>query len=117
MKEVYFGVVTDNGIGGQSVFVKTGSGEPKLLKHHVRHSPDGFQWGYGGSGPADLARSILIDYYGEGTSQESEYQSFKWNIISTMKQGAGWILTGEIIDRWWNDRSRHVSALIVEQKT
>ncbi|MBT9252140.1 MAG: hypothetical protein KM296_00220 [Brockia lithotrophica] len=31
--------------------------------HHVeRHSPTGFEWGYGGSGPADLALSILHDY-------------------------------------------------------
>jgi len=35
-----------------------------LLPHHVRHSPDGFSWGYGGSGPADLARCILIDALG-----------------------------------------------------
>lgn len=26
---------------------------------HVFHSPDGFEWGYGGSGPADLALNIL----------------------------------------------------------
>ncbi len=32
-----------------------------LLTHHVRHSPDGFSWGYLGSGPAELARCLLID--------------------------------------------------------
>lgn len=31
------------------------------LRHYVRHSPDGFEWGYGGSGPAELARCLLID--------------------------------------------------------
>lgn len=31
------------------------------LKHYMRHSPDGFEWGYAGSGPAELARCILID--------------------------------------------------------
>src|SRR5262245_55620958 len=25
------------------------------------HSPDGFAWGYGGSGPAQLALAILLD--------------------------------------------------------
>lgn len=34
------------------------------LTHHVKHSPDGFAWGYGGSGPAELARCILIDHLG-----------------------------------------------------
>jgi hypothetical protein len=31
------------------------------LHHHVKHSPDGFAWGYHGSGPAELARCLLID--------------------------------------------------------
>jgi len=35
---------------------------PISLKHIVRHSPDGFQWGYGGSGPSDLALSIMTDF-------------------------------------------------------
>lgn len=39
--------------------------QQRRLEHHVRHSPDGFAWGYGGSGPADLARSILIDALGD----------------------------------------------------
>ena len=36
-----------------------------VLRHVVRHSPDGFGWGYEGSGPADLARSLLIDALGD----------------------------------------------------
>lgn len=32
-----------------------------LLHHHVRHSPNGFQWGYPGSGPAETARCLLLD--------------------------------------------------------
>lgn len=31
-----------------------------VLTHHVRHSPDGFQWGYTGSGPAETARCLLL---------------------------------------------------------
>ena len=27
----------------------------------VNHSPDGFQWGYPGSGPAQLALALLYD--------------------------------------------------------
>ena len=29
---------------------------PRLVTHH---SPDGYEWGYGGSGPADFALNIL----------------------------------------------------------
>src|SRR5204862_6265890 len=45
----------------------TVAGEP--LKHVVHHSPDGFQWGYGGSGPADLALSILSAVIGPETER------------------------------------------------
>jgi hypothetical protein len=31
------------------------------LRHIPFHSPDGFECGYGGSGPADLALAILVD--------------------------------------------------------
>ena len=34
------------------------------LVHRVLHSPDGFEIGYAGSGPADLARSICWDLLG-----------------------------------------------------
>lgn len=30
------------------------------LPHHVKHSPTGFNWGYGGSGAAETARCLLL---------------------------------------------------------
>ena len=38
---------------------------PTELAHRAIHSPDGFEWGYAGSGPADLAFSILLSEIGE----------------------------------------------------
>lgn len=40
------------------------TGKEYMLRHVVAHSPTGFEMGYGGSGPADLALSILADYFG-----------------------------------------------------
>jgi Family of unknown function (DUF6166) len=37
----------------------------RLLTHCNLHSPTGFEVGYGGSGPADTAASILADYFEE----------------------------------------------------
>ena len=37
----------------------------RLLAHCNLHSPTGFEVGYGGSGPADTAVSILADYFDE----------------------------------------------------
>jgi hypothetical protein len=36
-----------------------------VLAHHVKRSPTGFGWGYRGSGPAELARCLLIAHLGE----------------------------------------------------
>lgn len=48
--------------GGSVIAVETMDGEAiGLLYHHIRHSPDGFQWGYAGSGPAETARCLLLD--------------------------------------------------------
>jgi hypothetical protein len=34
------------------------------LDHVEVHSPDGFEWGYAGNGPADLAHAVLADHLG-----------------------------------------------------
>jgi uncharacterized protein DUF6166 len=51
--------------GPQPVYVYDGDIRRGRLTHHAKHSPDGFSWGYAGSGPADLARSLLIDALGD----------------------------------------------------
>lgn len=40
-------------------------GSRRALRHIVEHSPTGLEWGYAGSGPADLARSILVEVMGD----------------------------------------------------
>jgi hypothetical protein len=66
MPKAYQGIRTAG--GSASVFVvedQPGSGTLSIpLRHVVKHSPDGFEWGYTGSGPAELARCILIDALG-----------------------------------------------------
>lgn len=43
----------------------------RRVPHIVRHSPTGVNWGYGGSGPADAARSLILDALGDqGTCAE-----------------------------------------------
>lgn len=39
----------------------------RLLRHYVKRSPGGFQWGYIGSGPAETARCLLLDAAGDPT--------------------------------------------------
>jgi len=46
------------------------------------HSPDGFNWGYGGSGPAQLALALVLKL----TGKKDGYQIFKWNFIAKLPQ-------------------------------
>ncbi len=66
-------------------------GKPDVLHHVVRHSPTGFEWGYLGSGPADLAYSILADYAGEDVA-ESLAVRFKEEVVARLPRTA-WMLT------------------------
>jgi hypothetical protein len=60
------------------------------------HSPTGFEWGYGGSGPAQLALAILADYLGNDDQAVVFHQDFKRCIIASLPY-KGWILTGHEI--------------------
>jgi hypothetical protein len=46
------------------VLVEHEGGWTENLAHHRKHTPAGFEWGYLGSGPAELARCLIIDHMG-----------------------------------------------------
>lgn len=58
---------------------------PKRSIKYRNHSPDGFNWGYGGSGPAQLALGICLELFGDEAAGRI-YQDFKWKLISTLPQ-------------------------------
>ena len=66
----------------------------------VSHSPDGFNWGYGGSGPADTALNILLIATGgnKGLSY-SLHQLFKEKFIAPMPLEGGEI-TLSAVKEW-----------------
>jgi hypothetical protein len=64
----------------------------------MNHSPTGFSWGYGGSGPAQLALAILYDYFADQHKALRLYQSFKWKSVALWAQGESWKITGAEID-------------------
>jgi len=75
------------------------------LGHDVKHSPTGFEWGYAGSGPSELARCILIDYL-EGAGQKEEmdwveanYQAFKFDVVAGLPK-EGFELTEQQVSGW-----------------
>lgn len=48
------------------------------------HSPDGFAWGYGGSGPAQLALAILLEAGLDEARAVELHQAFKWAIVAPL---------------------------------
>lgn len=62
-------------------------------RHDLRnHSPTGFNWGYGGSGPAQLALALLADALNDDERALAVYQDYKWRVIARL-DNAGWELT------------------------
>ena len=87
--------------GGPAVV--TVNGAPINPRWDLRnHSPDGFQWGYSGSGPAQLALAILADHLGDDERAIEFYQQFKRERIATIRENE-WELTDAVISRWWAD--------------
>lgn len=62
------------------------------------HSPTGFEWGYGGSGPAQLALALLADHLGDDDQAVRVHQDFKRAVVANLDR-CGWTLTSEQIQR------------------
>lgn len=61
------------------------------------HSPTGFEWGYEGSGPAQLALAILADYLGNDRLAILHHQEFKRLVVGSLPK-EGWELSGVEIE-------------------
>lgn len=54
--------------------------------------PTGFEWGYGGSGPAQLALALAADVLGEDEAALDVYQRLKFRVVGRLPAD-GWTLT------------------------
>ena len=74
----------------------TASSRPLPLRLDLwNHSPTGFEFGYGGSGPAQLALAILADCCGDELAV-TYHQAFKWAVIARIP-GPGGSLTATFV--------------------
>jgi hypothetical protein len=97
---VYEGIPERIGRGGFKVLKNGKVLSPKPSQKLYNHSPDGFAWGYGGSGPAQLALALLYDATGDKGLALHNYQIFKWEIIAKFPMGLPWKLTEVEIGAW-----------------
>ena len=78
MKNKIVGVRMD---GNLYVHVDDHHLDPKPSQKIINHSPDGFEAGYAGSGPAQLALAILLHMVGKERAQR-HYQDFKFEFLA-----------------------------------
>lgn len=75
--------------------IKLCPAESQRIKNH---SPDGFAWSYGGSGPAQLALAILLKFL-PMEKAIALYQDFKWDVIAALPAD-DFALMGETVMDW-----------------
>jgi hypothetical protein len=63
------------------------------------HSPTGFEWGYGGSGPAQLALAILADHTGDDDEAVTLHQDFNRLVVAQLPFRR-WEITGVQLESW-----------------
>jgi len=63
------------------------------------HSPDGFCWGYGGSGPAQLALAILADCIDDEKALKY-YQEFKADVIARLPMDKPFVLSEDDVHEY-----------------
>lgn len=91
----------DTSRGKCVVRVRVGKGKPtplKLCLGVMKHSPTGFEWGYSGSGPAQLALAILVDVLGRTKVQKERalklHQKFKAAVVVSLPND-NWSITSK----------------------
>jgi hypothetical protein len=86
------------------------------------HSPTGFEWGYLGSGPAQLALALLLDAAGDKAVALRHYHSFKWEVVQfwgerwqiTVGEVLAWVERREAEERQQNEAKPIAPFVVVE---
>jgi len=82
---------------GDIILRRTPNGIITNVPHSwVLHSPTGFEWGYGGSGPAELALNILLMFTDKDVADRL-HQNFKRVFIASMPPEGGTIKQDAIL--------------------
>lgn len=66
---------------------------PVASQKVFNHSPDGFAWGYGGSGPSQLALAILLKATDDELYAVRNHQDFKRRVIEPLDFGKDFDIT------------------------
>ena len=103
MGEVYYrGVRKEDGTTEVVKVDAAGVESPLRPRLDLRNSsPTGLEWGYGGSGPSQLALAILADALSDDLAigYHERYEQFKWDVIARI-QTDEWEIPAATIVEW-----------------
>ena len=94
--KVYSGIREKSG----NIVTVTSDGVSSALNPRLdlrNHSPTGLEWGYGGSGPAQLALAILADHLSDPALAQNLYQDFKFNVVARLTSDQ-WLLSSNDVE-------------------
>lgn len=97
--KTYVGQRHDNGV---VVSVREEGRHGRVLDPRLdlrNHSPTGFEWGYSGSGPSQLALALLADVMGDEEIAQRYYQTFKSTFVARWEK-PGFKITDAEIKSW-----------------
>lgn len=72
---------------------------PQRSQKLYNHSPDGFEWGYGGSGPAQLALALLLDAGVDEADALEQHQAYKFAVVARLPKER-WSIGDYSIREW-----------------
>lgn len=102
------GMIYGNGFT-RDVYIDGKKLNPKPSLKLRNHSPDGFNWGYGGSGPSQLALAILLKFMKKDEAA-CMYHEFKWDKISGLTIEEDFMLPIEAVETWIAENRDNLAA-------
>jgi Family of unknown function (DUF6166) len=84
----------------REVYIKGERLSPGRSQELINHSPDGFSWGYGGSGPSQLALALLLHFTNDDHFSLAHYQSFKFDVVAKWDQYRNVSVPNRVVIDW-----------------
>lgn len=102
--------VVYKGVRGANGCLVTCDGVELQDRRELRnHSPTGFEWGFNGSGPAQLALAILCDFLQDDQKALQFYEEFKTDMLAPIGQPT-WTIKSETLTEWIRHRLKQQKA-------
>jgi hypothetical protein len=81
------------------------------------HSSTGLEWGYCGSGPAQLALAMLADATGDASLAVELHQLWKRQHVARLPRDDGWAISREAVLEWCTEVLAEMLAKLAAERS